>query len=112
MKSLLTAMFLLSSVLPTRAGEWTTFEHATETAYYQVRQGKRSENISYIETRLIASGHHIPAADSDYQVNCKELVMVDEAGKKQKIVDGVWISTESGRPSSTYIHKLFDFACQ
>ncbi|QNI54815.1 hypothetical protein SynBIOSE41_02315 [Synechococcus sp. BIOS-E4-1] len=38
--------------------------------------------------------------------------MVDETGKKQKIVDGVWISTESGRPSSILIQKLFDFACQ
>ncbi|WP_186537584.1 hypothetical protein [Synechococcus sp. BIOS-E4-1] len=112
MKSLLAFMILLSPVLSARAGEWTTYDHVTETAYYQVRHGKRSDNFLYIETRLIASGHHIFAADSDYQVNCKELVMVDETGKKQKIVDGVWISTESGRPSSILIQKLFDFACQ
>ena len=112
MKWFLVLMSILSSSLSASASQWTTFDKATETAYYQVRHQRRIENISYIETRLITRGHHISVADIDYEVNCKEGFITGENGRKQKNVDGIWTSAATGRPSSRYIQKLYDFACK
>ncbi|WP_170953573.1 hypothetical protein [Synechococcus sp. UW179A] len=102
----------MASPLSASASEWITFDKATDTAYYQVRHERRIENISYIETRLITNGHHISIADSDYQANCKDGIVIGKYGKNHLDAYGTWISTETGRPSSIYIQKLYDFACE
>ncbi len=98
----------LSNPYAAHANEWVEFKES-DNMYKYLRLDSQSNGISYVSTMFFFNSKKL--SESDWVVNCKENVMVNNYGTEWIKISGIWRLRDNNKAGTPGLDRLYDFAC-
>ena len=97
-----------ASSVPAELNYNPLYGRTKNTAKY-LRLDSRSNGVSYVSSEFYFGGK--VALKSQWAVNCKENVMLNELGTEWIKIRGIWRSQKDNVAATDNVAELYDFAC-